>query len=140
MGFERGKEGIRFARLRCISKGGPVQDSRRDDGNGVCPPSQTFDDKRERKGGENEDGVLGNRGYRDEDWNEGAGHRTPASRRAFCKIVSFTAAKTSRMFPVSVACVKLPPRVRILPRTGGRFGTYCGYTIISGRCFCCENR
>jgi len=37
----------------------------------------------------------------------GCGYRTPASRRAFCRIVSFTAAKTRRMFPVSVACVKL---------------------------------
>jgi hypothetical protein len=34
-------------------------------------------------------------------------YRTPASRRAFWRIVSFTAAKTRRMFPVSVACVKL---------------------------------
>jgi hypothetical protein len=34
-------------------------------------------------------------------------YNTPASRRAFCRIVSFTAAKTRRMLPVSVACVKL---------------------------------
>jgi len=31
----------------------------------------------------------------------------PESFRAFCKIVSLTAAKTSRMFDVSVACVRL---------------------------------
>jgi len=33
-------------------------------------------------------------------------HKIPESLRAFCKIVSLTAAKTSRMFDVSVACVK----------------------------------
>jgi hypothetical protein len=33
--------------------------------------------------------------------------RMPESLRAFCRIVSFTAAKTSRMLDVSVACVKL---------------------------------
>jgi hypothetical protein len=37
----------------------------------------------------------------------GSGYSTPASRRAFWRIVSLTAAKTRRMFPVSVACVKL---------------------------------
>lgn len=31
----------------------------------------------------------------------------PESFSAFCNMVSFTAAKTSRMFEVSVACVKL---------------------------------
>jgi hypothetical protein len=31
----------------------------------------------------------------------------PESLRAFCKIVSFTAAKTKRMFVVSVAWVRL---------------------------------
>ena len=35
------------------------------------------------------------------------GYRTPASRRAFCRIVSLTAAKTRRILLVSVACVKL---------------------------------
>jgi len=35
---------------------------------GTCPPSQTLDDGRERKGGENEDRVLGHRGYCDEVW------------------------------------------------------------------------
>jgi len=42
--------------------------------------------------------------------NKGRGsvnHNMPESFKAFCKIVSFTAAKTSRMFVVSVACVKL---------------------------------
>lgn len=34
-------------------------------------------------------------------------YRTPASRRAFCRIVSLTAAKTRRILLVSVACVKL---------------------------------
>lgn len=34
-------------------------------------------------------------------------HKMPESLRAFCRIVSFTAAKTSRMFVVSVACVRL---------------------------------
>jgi hypothetical protein len=36
-------------------------------------------------------------------------HNMPESLRAFCKIVSFTAAKTRRIFVVSVACVKLSP-------------------------------
>ena len=35
------------------------------------------------------------------------GYRMPESLSAFCNIVSFTAAKTNRMFDVSVACVKL---------------------------------
>lgn len=34
-------------------------------------------------------------------------HNMPESLRAFCSIVSLTAANTSRMFDVSVACVKL---------------------------------
>jgi hypothetical protein len=34
-------------------------------------------------------------------------HKIPESLRAFCRIVSLTAANTSRMFDVSVACVKL---------------------------------
>jgi len=33
-------------------------------------------------------------------------YKIPESFRAFCKIVSFTAANTSRMLDVSVACVK----------------------------------
>ena len=38
-------------------------------------------------------------------WCEG--YRIPESLRAFCKIVSLTAAKTNRMFDVSVAWVRL---------------------------------
>jgi len=34
-------------------------------------------------------------------------YKMPESFSAFCNIVSFTAAKTSRMFDVSVACVRL---------------------------------
>ena len=34
-------------------------------------------------------------------------HRIPDSARALCNIVSLTAAKTRRMFDVSVACVRL---------------------------------
>lgn len=34
-------------------------------------------------------------------------YRMPESLSAFCSIVSFTAAKTRRMFEVSVACVRL---------------------------------
>ena len=34
-------------------------------------------------------------------------HRIPEAFRAFCIIVSFTAANTSRIFVVSVACVRL---------------------------------
>lgn len=36
-----------------------------------------------------------------------ANHSIPESFSAFCNIVSFTAAKTSRIFDVSVACVRL---------------------------------
>jgi len=34
-------------------------------------------------------------------------HNIPESFKAFCRMVSFTAAKTSRIFVVSVACVRL---------------------------------
>lgn len=34
-------------------------------------------------------------------------YRIPESFNAFCRIVSFTAAKTRRIFDVSVACVRL---------------------------------
>ena len=37
----------------------------------------------------------------------GGDYKMPESLRAFCNIVSFTAAKTSRIFDVSVACVRL---------------------------------
>jgi len=33
-------------------------------------------------------------------------HKIPESFNAFCNIVSFTAANTNLMFPVSVACVR----------------------------------
>lgn len=39
-------------------------------------------------------------------------YRMPESLRAFCSIVSLTAAKTSRMFEVSVACVRWGYRFR----------------------------
>lgn len=48
-------------------------------------------------------GIL----YRDSGWIEGLDQRIPESRNAFCRIVSLTAANTSRTLPVSVACVKL---------------------------------
>jgi hypothetical protein len=38
---------------------------------------------------------------------KGACYRIPESLSAFCRIVSLTAAKTSRIFVVSVACVRL---------------------------------
>ena len=37
-------------------------------------------------------------------------HKIPESLRAFWRIVSFTAAKTRRIFEVSVACVRLDSR------------------------------
>jgi hypothetical protein len=37
----------------------------------------------------------------------GSDYRMPESFNAFCSIVSLTAAKTSRIFEVSVACVRL---------------------------------
>jgi len=40
--------------------------------------------------------------------------RMPESFRAFWRIVSFTAAKTSRIFDVSVACVRLVELAKIL--------------------------
>jgi hypothetical protein len=39
-------------------------------------------------------------------------YRIPESLRAFCSIVSLTAAKTSLIFDVSVACVRLVLLVR----------------------------
>jgi hypothetical protein len=53
-------------------------------------------------------------------------YRIPESLRAFWRIVSLTAAKTSRTLLVSVACVKLEERFRLdilysnmMKRTGG---------------------
>ena len=40
-------------------------------------------------------------------------HKMPDSIKAFCRIVSLTAAKTSLMLPVSVACVKLQYRQQV---------------------------
>ena len=37
-------------------------------------------------------------------------YRIPESFSAFCRIVSFTAANTNRIFDVSVACVRLDDR------------------------------
>lgn len=45
-------------------------------------------------------------------------YRMPESRSAFVRMVSFTAAKTSRIFVVSVAWVRLRPHIRIC--------CYCG--------------
>ena len=53
----------------------------------------------------------------------------PESARALCSMVSFTAAKTSRIFEVSVACVRLHHESAIdsvLPE-GKRCTTHCGY-------------
>lgn len=38
---------------------------------------------------------------------ESGNHKIPDAFKAFCIIVSFTAANTSRIFVVSVACVRL---------------------------------
>ena len=42
-------------------------------------------------------------------------HRIPESRSALFNIVSLTAAKTSLMLDVSVACVKLTPESASIP-------------------------
>jgi hypothetical protein len=39
--------------------------------------------------------------------SEGVDHNMPESFKAFCRMVSLTAANTSRIFDVSVACVRL---------------------------------
>lgn len=46
--------------------------------------------------------------------------RIPESLSAFCRIVSFTAAKTSRIFDVSVACVRLQMSDLVKMRARGR--------------------
>ena len=46
-------------------------------------------------------------------------YRIPESFKAFCKMVSFTAANTSLMFDVSVACVKLPIVSQLYDRSMG---------------------
>ena len=45
----------------------------------------------------------------------GCDHKMPESLRAFWRMVSFTAAKTSRMFEVSVACVRLERESAAMP-------------------------
>ena len=45
--------------------------------------------------------------------SESRSHSMPESFNAFCRIVSFTAANTNRMFPVSVACVRLEDDERL---------------------------
>ena len=58
-------------------------------------------------------------------------YRMPESAKALCKIVSLTAAKTSRIFDVSVACVKLTidePSTSVQDDL-----TYCGYKLRCAR-------
>lgn len=47
------------------------------------------------------------------------GYRIPESFKAFCRIVSLTAAKTKRIFEVSVACVRLKGNKKWLEITVG---------------------
>ena len=49
-------------------------------------------------------------------------HRIPDAFRAFCIIVSFTAANTSRIFVVSVACVRLKAPSQITDGTKRKTG------------------
>jgi len=59
--------------------------------------------------GTREEGERGKGKERDEKENEvrkNQNYRMPESFNAFCRIVSFTAANTKRMFVVSVACVR----------------------------------
>lgn len=48
----------------------------------------------------------------------GRRYNIPESFRAFCSIVSLTAAKTSRMLEVSVACVRLAGSATIMYNCG----------------------
>lgn len=50
----------------------------------------------------------------------GRRYNMPESFKAFCSMVSLTAAKTSRMLEVSVACVRLGGSVRFIGGRGGR--------------------
>jgi hypothetical protein len=52
--------------------------------------------------------------------------RMPESLSALFNIVSFTAANTSRIFDVSVACVRLAEVRAFSPKTGHRLETHCG--------------
>ena len=71
------------------------------------------------------------------------GYRIPESLSAFCNIVSFTAANTSRILLVSVACVKLSPphhiSMHVTRKPARREGTHWGYTLSRAR-FACMNR
>ena len=49
-------------------------------------------------------------------------HKIPDAFRAFCIIVSFTAANTSRIFVVSVACVRLKAPSQITDGTKRKTG------------------
>jgi hypothetical protein len=65
-------------------------------------------------------------------------HKMPESFKAFCNIVSLTAANTRRIFVVSVACVKLLRGQLSLPYSLSwtywpEEGTYCGYRFRCAR-------
>ena len=62
--------------------------------------------------------VMGGRGR----------YNIPESLRAFCNIVSLTAAKTSRMLEVSVACVRLG-RSATMTMINSKDTTYWGYKL-----------
>jgi len=68
-------------------------------------------------------------------------HRIPESLSAFCSIVSLTAANTSRIFVVSVACVKLTKNqywsANDIESIEGDV-TYWGYTL-NRALFACMN-
>ena len=53
---------------------------------------------------------------REREGKEMVAYRIPESFKAFCKIVSLTAAKTSRMLVVSVAWVRLKEQATISDR------------------------
>ena len=67
---------------------------------------------------------------------DGSVHRIPESLSAFCNIVSWATTNTSRIFVVSVACVKLTTISG--PANDGRWRTYCGYTV-NRALFACMN-
>lgn len=69
----------------------------------------------------------------------GWGYKMPVSSSEFFSIVLATAAKTNRMFDVSVACVMLQQRNEVLRNGSAWKGTYCGYTLSFAR-FACMNR
>lgn len=65
--------------------------------------------------------------------NNPPAHRMPESFKAFCRMVSFTAANTNRMFVVSVACVRLRKELEYDVRTWASLETYCGYKFRCAR-------